>query len=306
MATAKRNDPRREIQYQNLGLTRRSPRQTPANSIPPPPMRTCAACGHTAPTAELVNRVARDMAILAVMQPRRAPRSPARSGKSALTTATGQIAQSNAYLDRRNQGRVGDGETMNRFCSGQLVHQRPRTCTTDTRNTIERISTMNDYPYGWMMDFRYPETEITAEPPILATQPQAGAAEWQTMDTAAWVSAASITTSRRAVCPIRSSDSSRCSTHDTDTVCRRCGASAHFDGNVHHARRIEYLRRLRITNPTRPAVQAGQQRSTATKLKDADLTPARLPPLPASATQAPRSSTSRLQRRGAERSPATP
>ena len=60
--------------------------------------------GHTAPTAELVNRVARDMAILAVMQRQTGATFTGQIGKISFDDRDRAIAQSNAYLDRRNQG----------------------------------------------------------------------------------------------------------------------------------------------------------------------------------------------------------
>ena len=124
------------------------------------------------------------------------------------------------------------GEIMNRFAVGQLVY------INDTTNlyhghprTIERISTMNDYPYRLDDGFWYPETEITAEPPILATQPQAGAAEWQTMDIDSGLGIGGINNDQSApFVPSAAAIARVQHLHDTDTVCRRCGASAHFDG----------------------------------------------------------------------------
>ena len=60
--------------------------------------------GHTAPATELVNQVARDMAILAKMQKATGASFTGQLGKIGFTNRDKAIGQSNAYLNRRNQG----------------------------------------------------------------------------------------------------------------------------------------------------------------------------------------------------------
>lgn len=60
--------------------------------------------GHTAPTDELVNRVAREKAILARMQRATGASFSGQLGKISFDDRNEAIRQANAYLDRRNQG----------------------------------------------------------------------------------------------------------------------------------------------------------------------------------------------------------
>lgn len=59
--------------------------------------------GHTAPTDELVNRVAREKAILAKMQKITGASFGGQLGKISFDNRDEAIRQSNAYLNRRNQ-----------------------------------------------------------------------------------------------------------------------------------------------------------------------------------------------------------
>lgn len=60
--------------------------------------------GHTAPDSELVNRVARDMAILKRMEKVTGASFTGQLGKIGFDNRDKAIEQSNAYLNRRNQG----------------------------------------------------------------------------------------------------------------------------------------------------------------------------------------------------------
>lgn len=60
--------------------------------------------GHTAPASELVNRVAREKAILARMQKLTGASFTGQLGKISFDDRDKAIEQSNAYLNRRNAG----------------------------------------------------------------------------------------------------------------------------------------------------------------------------------------------------------
>lgn len=60
--------------------------------------------GHTAPATELVNRVARDRAILAILDKRTGAAFNGQIGKIGFINRDKAIEQANAYLNRRNAG----------------------------------------------------------------------------------------------------------------------------------------------------------------------------------------------------------
>jgi hypothetical protein len=59
--------------------------------------------GHTAPTEELINRVAREMAILKRLSRATSANFDGQIGKISFDNRDKAIEQANAYLDRRNQ-----------------------------------------------------------------------------------------------------------------------------------------------------------------------------------------------------------
>lgn len=107
----------------------------------------------------------------------------------------------------------------------------------DTRNrlhgkrfTIEAIDINPKKAYAYQVGgLWYPESELAAEFPGEAQPVQVGT--WQTMDIDSGLGIGGINNDQSApFVPSASAIARVQQMHDTDTVCRRCGASANFDG----------------------------------------------------------------------------
>lgn len=106
--------------------------------------------------------------------------------------------------------------------SSNLHHGYPRTVV-----SIERW----EYPYKLNDGFCYPESELSAESPTRMTSAQPAGQEWQTMDIDSGLGIGGINNDQSMPSVPSAAAIERVQRlHDTDTVCRRCGASANFDG----------------------------------------------------------------------------
>ena len=104
-------------------------------------------------------------------------------------------------------------------------HGQPRTVAAINRNR-------NGNPYELNDGFYYPESELSAEPLITPpTLPPTPTHTWQTMDIDSGLGIGGINNDQSApFVPSVAAIERMQRLHDTDTVCRRCGASANFDG----------------------------------------------------------------------------
>lgn len=102
--------------------------------------------------------------------------------------------------------------------------------------TIQSISAegKRSYPYQLSDGLWYPEGELSAEPPTKPQQQsQPTPQKWQTMDIDSGLGISGINNDQAApVVPSVETIERMQHLHDTDTVCRRCGASKHFDGTM--------------------------------------------------------------------------
>lgn len=114
------------------------------------------------------------------------------------------------------------------FSVGQLVYiNDERSMWHGYPRTVEEI-TRKEYPYLLDDGFYYAENMLSAESPTKAQQPKR---EWQTMDIDSGLGIGGINNDQSApFVPSVAAIERVQSLHDTDTVCRRCGASKNFDG----------------------------------------------------------------------------
>ncbi len=96
--------------------------------------------------------------------------------------------------------------------------------------TIEAIDINPKKAYAYRVDgLWYPESELSAESPVEAQPAPAGT--WQSMDTDSGLGIGGINNDQTLpFVPSAAAIGRVQRMHDTDTVCRRCGASANFDG----------------------------------------------------------------------------
>ena len=128
--------------------------------------------------------------------------------------------------------------TMNRdytgkYAVGQTVY------INDTRSylhgrqfTIQAIDDSPKKAYAYQVDgLWYPEAELSAEPTVKPpTKPQPSRT-WETMDIDSGLGIGGINNDQTMpFVPSIAAIERVQRMHDTDTVCRRCGASANFDG----------------------------------------------------------------------------
>lgn len=117
-----------------------------------------------------------------------------------------------------------------KFEVGQLVYISDTTSLHHGYPRTVVAVTSHEYPYQLDDGFWYPESELLPESPIRATQPEPQR-EWQTIDIDSGLDIGGINNDQSApFAPSAAAIARVQHLHDTDTVCRRCGASAHFDG----------------------------------------------------------------------------
>lgn len=96
--------------------------------------------------------------------------------------------------------------------------------------TIEAISTKKAYAYQ-VDGLWYPEAELSAAPLVTQPTPVAAKAQWESWDSDSGLGIGGINNDQSMpVVPSVAAIARVQHLHDTDTVCRCCGASAHFDG----------------------------------------------------------------------------
>lgn len=132
---------------------------------------------------------------------------------------------------------MGEIITMKRDYTGKYT-VRQTVYIIDKRNyhygkqfTIEDVSTKDKkaYPYQLSDGLWYPESDLSAESPMKPKQPASH--EWQTMDIDSGLGIGGINNDQSApFVPSVEAIERVQRLHNTDTVCRRCGASKHFDG----------------------------------------------------------------------------
>lgn len=122
-------------------------------------------------------------------------------------------------MKRNYTGRFDVGQTVYINHKSSLLHGR--------QFEIEAVNPRNEYPYQ-VDGLWYPEGELSADSPITPPKP---AREWATMDIDSGLGIGGINNDQSApFVPSVSAIERVQRMHDTDTVCRRCGASQRFDG----------------------------------------------------------------------------
>lgn len=121
-------------------------------------------------------------------------------------------------MKRDYTGKYTVGQTVYINDKRSAWHGQPR--------RVEKI-THKENPYLLDDGFYYSEALLSAESPTKAQQPQ----EWQTMDIDSGLGIGGINNDQSApFVPSAAAIERVQRLHDTDTVCRRCGASKNFDG----------------------------------------------------------------------------
>lgn len=118
-----------------------------------------------------------------------------------------------------------------KFAVGQLVYiNEPSNLFHGYPRTVVSIE---DWIYPYKLDdgFCYPEDKLSAESPTRTTPAQPASREWQTMDIDSGLGIGGIGNDQAAplVPSVEAIERVRKLT-DTDTICRKCGASQNFDG----------------------------------------------------------------------------
>ncbi len=117
-----------------------------------------------------------------------------------------------------------------KYTVGQTVYiNDKRTSLHGRQFTIEAINTNPKKAYAYQVDgLWYPEAELSAEPLV---RPTAAPAVWQTMDIDSGLGIGGINNDQSApFVPSVAAIERVQRLHDTDTICKRCGASKNFDG----------------------------------------------------------------------------
>lgn len=118
-----------------------------------------------------------------------------------------------------------------KYTVGQTVYINDRSTWHGQPRTVTAInSNRNGHPYLLSDGFYYPESELSTtpviEPPTLPPR-----IAWQTMDIDSGLGIGGINNDQSMPFVPSAAALKRVQRmHDTDTVCRRCGASAKFDG----------------------------------------------------------------------------
>lgn len=117
-----------------------------------------------------------------------------------------------------------------KYIVGQAVYINDRRSRLHGKQfTIEAIDPKKAYAYR-VDGLWYPQSELSAESTVEAVQP-APANTWQSMDIDSGLGIGGINNDQTApLVPSVAAIERVQRMHDTDTVCRRCGASANFDG----------------------------------------------------------------------------
>ena len=120
-----------------------------------------------------------------------------------------------------------------KYTVGQTVHINDKRSHFHGRQfVIQAINPKKAFPYQ-VDDLLYPERELSAEPTVKPPKAQAPqpTQEWQSMDIDSGLGIGGIANDQSApFVPSAAAIERVQRLHDTDTVCRRCGASKNFDG----------------------------------------------------------------------------
>lgn len=120
-----------------------------------------------------------------------------------------------------------------KYIVGQAVYiNDKRSRLHGKRFTIEAINTHPKKAYAYQIDgLWYPESELTAEFPVETPPQPTPVSAWQSMDIDSGLGIGGINNDQAApFVPSAAAIGRVQRMHDTDIVCRRCGASANFDG----------------------------------------------------------------------------
>lgn len=117
------------------------------------------------------------------------------------------------------------------YTVGQMVYINDKRSNLHGRQfTIEAIDTNPKKAYAYQVaGLWYPEAELSAAP--LVTPPTLGATQWESWDSDSGLGIGGINNDQSMpTVPSVAAIARVQRLHDTDTMCSRCGASAHFDG----------------------------------------------------------------------------